>query len=165
VPSNRLIFIKFLEERLVRSGLLSTSWNLRGWNLSTVALQVIFRSTVLRCTQRQTRRALRSGVGHRPLRRDSVPNGGLFRPELNSDSDVDERQFEVQVWSSSSSICSNATSSPRTVDPDGYRGASSARFRKRSSLPHDDAGDQNADARDSTERNHVGLTEPLFDRR
>jgi len=23
-------------------------------------------------------------------------NGGLFRPELNSDSDVDERQFDVQ---------------------------------------------------------------------
>jgi len=74
-------------------------------------------------------------------------NGGLFRPELNSDSDVDERQFDVQdsVLLSIINLLEryqfSADGGPTDIDPSVLGSV----FEKTINYLTTDAGDQNAD--------------------
>jgi len=146
---NRLIFIKFLEDKeIVRSGLLSTIVETYEDGIYPQSLYKSFFDPLFYDVLNVKPDERSDQVSDIDLYAE-IPylNGGLFRPELNSDSDVDERQFDVQdsVLLSIINLLEryqfSADGGPTDIDPSVLGSV----FEKTINYLTTDAGDQNAD--------------------
>ena len=146
---NRLIFIKFLEDKeIVRPGLLSTIVETYEDGIYPQSLYKSFFDPLFYDVLNVKPDERSDQVSDIDLYAD-IPylNGGLFRPELNSDSDVDERQFDVQdsVLLSIINLLEryqfSADGGPTDIDPSVLGSV----FEKTINYLTTDPGDQNAD--------------------
>lgn len=146
---NRLIFIKFLEDkRIVRPDLLRTIVETYE---NGIYPQSMYKSLFdpLFYDVMNVKPESRSKQINSISLYDEVPylNGGLFRPELSNDSDVDERQFDVQdsVLASLISLLEryqfSVDGGPADIDPSVLGSV----FEKTINYLTTDPGDQNAD--------------------
>ncbi|ELZ38750.1 hypothetical protein C471_09275 [Halorubrum saccharovorum DSM 1137] len=146
---NRLIFIKFLEDKeIVRPGLLSTIVETYEDGIYPQSLYKSFFDPLFYDVLNVKPDERSDQVSDIDLYAE-IPylNGGLFRPELNSDSDVDERQFDVQdsVLLSIINLLEryqfSADGGPTDIDPSVLGSV----FEKTINYLTTDPGDQNAD--------------------
>ncbi|TKX87623.1 hypothetical protein EXE43_02160 [Halorubrum sp. SS5] len=146
---NRLIFIKFLEDKeIVRPGLLSTIVETYEDGIYPQSLYKSFFDPLFYDVLNVKPDERSDQVSDIDLYAE-IPylNGGLFRPELNSNSDVDERQFDVQdsVLLSIINLLEryqfSADGGPTDIDPSVLGSV----FEKTINYLTTDPGDQNAD--------------------
>ncbi len=146
---NRLIFIKFLEDKhIVRPDLLSTlvetyDPSIHPQSLYETYFDPLFYEVLNKKSEKRS-----SQVENIDLY-EGIPylNGGLFRPELGTDNDIDEREFDVRdsVLESIIGLLEryqfSADGGPTDIDPSVLGSV----FEKTINYLTTDPGDQNAD--------------------
>ncbi|MFA9503242.1 Eco57I restriction-modification methylase domain-containing protein [Natrinema sp. H-ect1] len=146
---NRLIFIKFLEDKhIVQPGLLSTLAETYDPSIHPQSLYKTYFDPLFYEVLNKKSEDRSSQVENTKLY-DGIPylNGGLFRPELGTENDVDEREFDVRdsVLESIIELLEryqfSADGGPTDIDPSVLGSV----FEKTINYLTTDPGDQNAD--------------------